>query len=517
MRRSRRPLFPAALALLVALLAGPALGGKQPAAQPAPASNESDAPLDWLVPNESLKLPFREQIPIYFVSRGQNRSEWEKLPKYWNEGTEQVIDPFTREAVTRKVIRVKMPLGLNLLPPVPPENPMLLQKWVLGKRLYYDTVLSSNATVACATCHDPKTGFTDQTKFSKGINEQLGGMNAPTVINSAYVRLHFWDGRAVSLEDQAQGPVQNPIEMFAGEEGHAWPKAVQRIRGKGDYVKRFEEVFGTPPTRDAIAKAIATYERTVLSGNAIHDRAEVAARVRVEDEGGTDFTPKAADYATVLKQAFAAKDENALSALGLDATRDAVRVPEAAKRISNGRTLFFGKARCSLCHSGESFTDNLFHNLGVGTANGRVPKEALGRYVRQPLGHRNPEEIGAFKTPTLRALLSTKPYMHDGSEATLEAVVDFYDRGGNANEFLDPKMRDVDAELGYVLAQRAKQPWKGPEVKVLTRDGRPIVPMKLNLSPDEKKDLVLFLKALQGDPVDPVVADPKIIPKLNGK
>jgi len=128
-----------------------------------------------------------------------------------------------------------------------------------------------------------------------------------------------------------------------------------------------------------------------------------------------------------------------------------------------------------------------------------------GRYAKLRPGHKHAELMGAFKTPTLRGLVGTAPYFHDGVEKTLEDVVTYYDRGGNANPFLDPKLRDAAAEQAYRADAKT---YKGPEVKVTTADGRPVIPMPLKLTDQEKKDLVLFLKALQGDPVDPIVADP---------
>src|SRR5262249_3504669 len=142
----------------------------------------------------------------------------------------------------------------------------------------------------------------------------------------------------------------------------------------------------------------------------------------------------ARDYEMVLKEAIAKKDTNALSAVGLADEAGALAV---AKSIANGRGLFFNKARCNACHVGDNFTDNQFHNLGVGVKDGKLPEGAVGRFGAQATGAKDPDQFGAFKTPTLRGLLSTAPYMHDGSEKTLEAVVEFYVRGGNANEFLD--------------------------------------------------------------------------------
>jgi cytochrome c peroxidase len=452
--------------------------------------------------------------PIYFVNRTQSAAEWDKLPKFWNWSEETVVDPRTGKPVKRKTVKIKVPLGLTSNPPVPPHNPMTVEKWILGKRLYFDPILSSDLTVSCATCHDPKHGFTDAAPVSTGIKGLKGGMSAPTVINSAYHLLQFWDGRAASLEDQAQGPVQNPVEMFDGE-GHAWSRAVVRCREKADLTKAFQRVFGTPVTRDGIAKAIATYERTVLSGNSIHDRAELAMRRRVEEDetGSSKLEINAADYETVLKEAFASKDANALGALQLDVAKDAGKVKATAEALNRGRALFFGKARCNSCHVGDNFTDNQFHNLGVGVKDGKLPSTLLGRFAAQPTGAKDPEMIGAFKTPTLRALLSTAPYMHDGSEKTLEEVVDFYDRGGNPNAFLDVKMRDFEAEKAFELSRKEGTKYEGPKVYLFGEAEKPVVPLALKLTADEKKDLVLFLRALQGDVLDPLVTDRKLLPE----
>jgi cytochrome c peroxidase len=467
---------------------------------------------EWQVPRERWKIAFKDEQPIFFVNRSQSSAEWDKLPHFWNDATEKALDPLTGATVTRKAVKIKVPLGLTANPPVPVENPMTVAKWSLGKQLFFSGILSSDGTISCSSCHDPKRGYTDRSPVSTGIRGLKGGMSAPTVFNSAYNVLQFWDGRAFSLEDQAQGPVMNPVEMFTGDE-HAWNSAVLRVRREDKYVKQFHAVFGTDPTRDGIAKAIAAYERTVLSGNSIHDRADLAMRVRAEDEGTGKFEINAKDYQTVLTAAFDAKDEPALTALGLAVEKDRPKTAEMAKSISNGRTLFFGKARCNSCHVGDNFTDNQFHNIGVGVKDGQLPATALGRFATQPTGHKNPDLLGAFKTPTLRHLLGTAPYMHNGSERTLEEVVDFYDRGGNANEFLDGKMRDEDAEKAYLMSQQNHTPYKGPEVKVFGKDQKPIVPLKLNLTPQEKRELILFLRALQGDPADPIVADRRKLPQ----
>ncbi len=290
------------------------------------------------------------------------------------------------------------------------------------------------------------------------------------MFNSAYSAFQFWDGRAATLEDQSQGPVQNDVEMFDGS-GTAWEKAIHRMKADEEYVKQFKRVFGTGPTRDGAAKAIAAYERTVLSGNSIQDRAELAMRKRVDTEESGKYELKASDYADVLKAAFSSKDVNALKALKLDPEKDSDKIPSVAKALLNGRTLFFNKARCNACHVGDNFTDNTFHNLGVGVKDGKLPAGSLGRFGSAPTGHKNPEFAGAFKTPTLRHLLGTSPYMHDGSEKTLLEVIDFYDKGGNANEYLDVKMRDEDAERLLVSSEGRGQGVQGAGGEGVQRQG----------------------------------------------
>ncbi len=468
---------------------------------------------EWQLPNENSRLSFADDTPIVFMSRNRNAAEWDKLAAFWNESTESAWNPKIGLTVARRVVKIKVPLGLSP-PTIPGENPPTVAKWILGKRLYFDSVLSADGTVSCASCHAPEKGFTDQLKVSRGIGDQLGGISAPTVINRAYNVLQFWDGRSISLEDQAQGPVQNPIEMSIDADGFAWTKTIGRIRRLDGYAKQFPLAFGTPPTRDSVAKAIATYERTVLSGNSIVDRGDAAMRARIDEDGGK-AEPTAKDYAAVLRAAVSNQDVNALKPLGFQPS-DEGALNQAAESLARGRALFFGKARCNSCHAGENFTENRFHNLGVEVKDGELPAGVLGRFASLPTGHKDPELIGAFKTPTLRGLVNTAPYLHDGSEDTLETVVDFYDRGGNANEFLDSKMRDYDAETRFEQARAVGKKYEGPEVKLFGPNRKPIVPLTLNLSPQEKKDLVLFLKALQGDAIDGIVADPTVFPAFPG-
>ena len=448
-------------------------------------------------------------MPVLFVT--SNQPEWKTLKGFWNEGgTQDEVDPATGAKVARRFVKIKVPLGLTQPPPVPAENQITVEKWALGKTLYYDKILSTNGSVACASCHAPEKGFADGKKTSIGINDALGPINSPTILNAAYNRFQFWDGRGSSLEDQAQGPVGNNKEMFGGK-ADPWEEAVQRLRASPDYVKAFNRVFGHAPTRDAAAKAVAAYERTVLLGNSIDDKANALMRRRVIEEESGKFVLKAADYAAALKAEFAAKG-GALKDLGLDAEKDAGKADEFGARVLAGRELFFGKARCTNCHTGDTYTDHGFHNLGVGAKDGELPLDEFGRFVRLPTGHKDVSLVGAFKTPGTRGLLWTAPYMHTGEDATLEAVVDFYDRGGNVNPYLDEKMRDTAAEAAYITARAAGQP-ADPKVKTYGPTNKPVIPFKLNLTAQEKADLVLFLKALNGDPLDPLVSDPEKFPK----
>jgi cytochrome c peroxidase len=274
---------------------------------------------------------------------------------------------------------VDIPLGLKEIPTVK-DNALSAEKVALGKQLYFDKRLSSDNTVSCASCHDPKKGWSNGEATAEGVDGQRGGRSAPTIINAAYQRFHFWDGRANSLEEQALGPIANPIEMNLPID-----QAVEKIGAIEGYAEQFQQVFGEPPNADNLAKAIAAFELTILSGNAPYDR-------------------------------YKAGDEAALS--------------EQAKV---GMKLFFGKANCSGCHVGANFTDNAFHNLGVSFHNEEAD---LGREIISQLGG----DRGAFKTPTLREIARTAPYMHDGSLRTLEEVVDYYSKGATPNDYLDEEI-----------------------------------------------------------------------------
>ena len=260
----------------------------------------------------------------------------------------------------------------------------------LGRWLFYDERLSADGTVSCGTCHRPENAFSEPKPVSTGVHGQKGTRKAPTIVNlsrSLYPSL-FWDGRAATLEAQALLPVVNPIEMGNSMEG-----ALQTLRSIEGYRKYFEEAFGSREiTAERVAAAIADYERTRLSGNSPWDR-------------------------------WTAGDADALS-----------------DEAQLGRQVFFGKGRCTRCHNAPDFTDDEFHNEGVGWVSETQSFVDEGRFAVSELG----TDHGAFKTPTLRDVSLHPPFMHDGSIATLREVVEHYNRGGNPNPYLDPDIEPLD-------------------------------------------------------------------------
>jgi cytochrome c peroxidase len=313
----------------------------------------------------------------------------------------------------------KVPLGLGFdlaaltnhrgekVAPVTPERVRL------GRWLFYDRRLSGDGSVSCATCHRPEYAFSEPTPVSAGIGGQKGKRKAPTFINMAATLYphFFWDGRAGSLEDQALGPIANPAEM--GSSHQSMIATLSKVQG---YQRYFEEAFGSPEiTKERVAHAIADYERTRMSGNSGYDKWRVN------------------------------RDQNAVS-----------------QQVKEGYELFFDKARCNQCHLGNNFTDSNFHNLGVGWDPVTKTFSDEGRWVvtkgtaDEGFGD---SDRGRFKTPTLREVTKHAPYMHDGSIATLREVVEFYNRGGNKNPYLDPKIEplklmpaEVDALVEFMKA-----------------------------------------------------------------
>jgi len=254
----------------------------------------------------------------------------------------------------------------------------------LGRRLFFDPILSRDRTVSCASCHRPDHGFADPRPLSEGVESRITPRHAPTLLNRAFGTSFFWDGRVSTLEEQVLQPVQNELEMDL-----ALDEAVARLVGDGAYADAFAEVYGGAPTSELLGQALAAFVRRLFLGDSPVDH-------------------------------FRENDRGALS---------------PAER--SGFWFYASRRRCWRCHSGPNFTDEDFHNTGVGAADG-APRE--GRFAVTA----EEADRGRFKTPTLRGVALTAPYMHDGSLATLEEVVEFYRKGGVSNSHLDEVMEPIE-------------------------------------------------------------------------
>lgn len=318
----------------------------------------------------------------------------------------------SRDVPQGAAVVIRAPLGLPALV-IPAGNRPTGETVRLGRKLFYEKRLSVDDSVSCASCHAPETGFADRRGRSVGVGGKSGTRNAPTVLNAAYSPRQFWDGRAGSLEEQAGGPIANPVEMNLP---HA--ACAAKLNGDAGYRAAFERAFGPGPvTMERIRMALASFERTLVSGNSAFDRYRYGGDVQAM---------------------------NAAAIRGLAVFTDA------------------GRGNCAVCHPigahDALFTDGKFHNTGSGV-NGEGELTDVGRYAET----KSERDRGAFKTPTLRSVALTAPYMHDGSLQTLKQVVDFYTGGGNSNAHLDPEMK------------------------------------KIRLKAQERRDLVDFLEALTGE------------------
>jgi len=296
-----------------------------------------------------------------------------------------------------------VPLGLDLYVPVPEENPLTVEKIELGHRLFNDRSLSRDATIACASCHDPERAFSDGRVTAVGVFGRTGRRNAPALINRGYGRAFFWDARIATLEEQVLKPIEDPNEMDSPAD-----EAAARV-GLG---------------RVELSQALASYVRSILSGDAPYDR-------------------------------FVNGDRRALTA-----------------EQQTGLQVFRGKGNCTACHVGPNFSDERLHNTGVAWAGGTGGAGTGFSDDGRAIITGRAEDLGVFKTPTLREVARTSPYMHDGSFATLNAVVDFYSDGGRPNQNLDGEIHP------------------------------------LHLTTVEKQALIAFLESLSGTVQHGVVASP---------
>ncbi len=316
------------------------------------------------------------------------------------------------------------------------SNPLTRAKVELGRQLYFDTRLSSDNTISCASCHHPDEGYGRHSQFGEGVRRQLGGRNSPVSYNRILSDLQFWDGRAKSLEEQAVGPIANPIEM-----GNTHADAIKTLKKIPGYVVQFEKIFGKDSvTIENVAKAIASFERCLVTGPSPYDYAEAFRPFKDMDQEDIDSLKEdQPDLYERYEQVVADMKKNPMS--------------ESAAR---GREIFFSeRANCAACHVGANLADEKYHNLGVGM---EAEKPDLGRYEIT----KDEKDKGAFKTPTIRNVALSAPYMHDGSQKTLMEVVEHYAKGGTPNPWLSDKIKKID------------------------------------LSPQEKQDLVAFMEACTG-------------------
>ena len=254
----------------------------------------------------------------------------------------------------------------------------------LGRRLFFDPVLSVDRSLACASCHDPAKGFADSAPLSSGVHGRKTLRNAPTLLNRAYGERFMWDGRAETLEAQVLLPIENELEMDLSLE-----EAVARLADDNSYRAEFEEIFGAPPSREHLASALAAFVRRLFLADSPIDR----------------FRSGEVEAVTPRERA--------------------------------GLWLYESRGACWKCHSGANFTDEEFHNTGIGVVDG-TPEEGRAAQTSED------SDRGRFKTPTLRGVALTAPYMHDGTLATLEDVVEFYRQGGHPNSNLDPRIAPIE-------------------------------------------------------------------------
>jgi cytochrome c peroxidase len=295
-----------------------------------------------------------------------------------------------KDTLPEKLNLDELPLGLGPRS-LPEDNPLTSARVALGRKLFFDPILSGDGTVACASCHRPDRGFASAEARPRGIRGQMTTRRAPSLLNRAFGKSFFWDGRTATLEEQALQPIEHPAEM-----GSSVADVLGRLRAHKDYPALFAAAFPDGVTAANLGKAIAAFERVLVRGDSRIDRFRQNGK-----HGG--LTPSE----------------------------------------RHGLWLYESKGQCWRCHAGPNFTDEDFHNTGVNW--GKEPAD-LGRFTAT----KKDADRGKFKTPTLRGVDQTAPYMHDGSLKTLEEVVEFYNRGGGANLHLDPRIRPLGLTAGEI-------------------------------------------------------------------
>lgn len=300
------------------------------------------------------------------------------------DGSRKAIGPDTRPLVPADTLPTPFVRSVSLgIEPLAEGFSATEEEFALGRKLFFDPILSARRTVACASCHRPEFAFADNRQTSRGVEGYLTRRNSPSLLNKGLDTHVLWDGRAATLEDQVLMPIENPEEMALGKAA-----AINRLSQEGEYPAHFEAVYGREVDEAALANALAAFVRGLTVGNSPVDR--------FRDGDVASLSPS-----------------------------------EEA-----GLWLYEGRGRCWECHNGPNFSDGSFHNTGIGVT-GEAPE--VGRYFATEVE----VDRGAFRTPGLRMLTKTGPYMHDGSLATLEEVVEFYRRGGNANSHLSRRIKPI--------------------------------------------------------------------------
>ena len=409
---------------------------------------------------------------------------------------EAAIDKWLAEDKNHQELDVALPKGLdaakaNLF--IPDDNPITRAKVELGRQLYFDTRLSSDNTISCASCHHPDKGYGFDTQFGVGVDGQEGGRNSPVSYNRIVSKAQFWDGRADSLEAQAVGPIANPIEM-----GNTHEACVKSLAAIPVYKKQFEKIFDDGVNIDNVGKALATFERTLVTAPAPYDYyapIEQFEKVFADDLEEIDDDPELKEKYDALKKA---ADENSMS--------------ESAVR---GMKLFAKKAKCAECHAGANFTDEQYHNLGVGMD---AEKPDWGRFDVT----KKEKDKGAFKTPTLRNVSLSAPYMHDGSQKTLEEVVEWYNKGGHKNKWLSDKMKPLELndqekkDLVAFMKEGLTSSFPKVNMERLPEDG-PATEQPAETDGDAKGDKKMADAKAKAEPEDPKSEDKKTDEKMAAK
>ena len=312
--------------------------------------------------------------------------------------------PLPKDTLSAKLVHDYIPSGLPRSRAAPDDNRLSPERVKLGRKLFFDPLLSADGTIACASCHDPQHGFASEAPRAVGIHGKVGTRNAPSLLNRAYGNSFFWDGRTATLEAQALEPIVNPLEL-----GSQIGDVVAKLGADANYREAFATAYEGGVTAENLGRALAAFERVLLLGDSSVDR-------------------------------FQAGNASALT----DSQR-------------RGFWVYESRGRCWRCHAGPNYTDEAFHNTGVAALQAQPDP---GRFA---VTH-NEADRGKFKTPSLRGVSRSAPYMHDGSLATLRDVVEFYNGGGGKNPQLDPAMRplnltppDVESLVDFLQALDAQR------------------------------------------------------------